>query len=51
MKNVQELNQEELILIDGGVYPGEDGRGCTEPNNPFEPLRPPYGGPVVFVLF
>lgn len=49
MKNVQELNQEELILIDGGVYPGKDGKGCTEPNIPID-LLPPYGGPVVFVL-
>ncbi len=45
MKNVKELNLNELVTIDGGVYPGEDGKGCTEQNNPFDLLRPPYGDP------
>ncbi len=30
MKDLKELTREELIILDGGVVQGEDGRGCTE---------------------
>lgn len=30
MKDYKELTSEELIVLDGGVVQGEDGKGCTD---------------------